>query len=115
MAHTAAYRVKKGLGSFGFYLLLAPVLVLVPLVFVFYYMVTTSLKSPADLVAQAFVWVFQPTLDNYEQVFEQTDSLQFALNSMLLGLGSVLVALVLGLPADYAFVAFDLPGSANRP
>ena len=107
MAHTAAYRVRKGLGSFGFYLLLA--LVLVPFVFVFYYMVTTSLKSPADLVAKDFVWLFQPTLDNYKQVFGQTDFLQFALNSMLVGLGSVLIALLLGLPAAYAIARYKAP------
>lgn len=97
----------KTIKTAGFYLLVA--LILVPFAFVFWYMITTSLKGPQDLQASEFQWFFQPTLDNYAQVFEQTEFLQFAVNSMLVGLGSVVVALLLGLPAAYAIARFKAP------
>lgn len=90
-----------------FYLLVA--LILIPFAFVFWYMITTSFKGPQDLQASEFQWFFQPTWDNYAQVFEQTEFLQFAVNSMLVGLGSVVVALLLGLPAAYAIARFKAP------
>lgn len=107
---TSTYRPKnqmKALKAAGFYLLVA--LILVPFAFVFWYMITTSLKGPQDLQASEFQWFFQPTWDNYAQVFEQTEFLQFAVNSMLVGLGSVVVALLLGLPAAYAIARFKAP------
>lgn len=107
MARSAHYHVKKGLGSLGFYSLLA--IVLVPFLFVFYYMISTSFKSPKDLISADFVWVFQPTFDNYAQVFEQTEFLQFGISSMLVGLGSVAIALLFGLPAAYAIARYKAP------
>lgn len=97
----------KTIKTAGFYLLIA--LILVPFAFVFWYMITTSLKGPQDLQASEFQWFFQPTWDNYAQVFQQTEFLQFAVNSMLVGLGSVVVALLLGLPAAYAIARFKAP------
>lgn len=99
--------LRKMLKGAGFYLLVA--FILLPFAFVFWYMITTSLKGPQDLTASEFKWFFQPTLSNYSQVFEQTEFLQFAMNSMLVGLGSVVVALVLGLPAAYAIARFNAP------
>lgn len=104
---TSRHLVRKAASSTGFYLLLG--LILVPFVFVFWYMVTTSLKSPQDLTASTFQWFFTPTLANYEQVFAQTDFLQFAANSMIVGLGSVAIALVVGLPAAYAIARYKAP------
>src|SRR5690606_34591767 len=56
---------RKALGGVVFYALLA--VVLIPFLFVFWYMITTSLKSPQDLTASTFRWFFTPTLDNYAQ------------------------------------------------
>ncbi|GAA5145987.1 carbohydrate ABC transporter permease [Microbacterium pseudoresistens] len=98
---------RKALGGVVFYALLA--VVLIPFLFVFWYMITTSLKSPQDLTASTFRWFFTPTLDNYAQVFQQTDFAQFAMNSLLVGLGSVAIALVLGLPAAYAIARYQAP------
>lgn len=91
--------------SVGFYSLLA--LVLVPFLFVFWYMVTTSLKPAEALISAQFQWTFQPTFANYLQVFEQTDFVTFLLNSLLVGLGSVAISLGLGLPAAFAIARFN--------
>lgn len=107
MTTSPCRKAPRLLRSIGFYALLAAVLV--PFVFVFWYMITTSLKSPQDLTASTFQWTFTPTFDNYVQVFQQTDFAQFALNSLLVGLGSVTIALVLGLPAAYAIARYKAP------
>lgn len=107
MSSTALRSTRKTVRAVGFYTLLA--VILVPFLFVFWYMVTTSLKSATDLSASTFQWTFTPTLDNYVAVLQQTDFLQFALNSMLVGLGSVAIALILGLPAAYAIARYRAP------
>ncbi len=107
MSSIALRSTRKTVRAVGFYTLLAAMLV--PFLFVFWYMVTTSLKSPQDLSASTFQWTFTPTLDNYAAVLQQTDFLQFGLNSMIVGLGSVAIALVLGLPAAYAIARYRAP------
>lgn len=100
-------RLRKGIASAGFYLVLLAVLL--PFLFVFWYMISTSLKPRADLTSTTFSWFFTPTLDNYLQVFQTTEFMQFAVNSMLVGIGSVVIALVLGLPAAYAIARYRAP------
>lgn len=107
MSAPALRTSRKTIRAIGFYLLLAAMLV--PFLFVFWYMITTSLKSPQDLSASTFQWTFAPTLDNYTAVLQQTDFLQFAANSMIVGLGSVAIALLLGLPAAYAIARYRAP------
>jgi multiple sugar transport system permease protein len=91
----------------GFYLLLA--LVLAPFLFVFAYMVTTSFKSPLDINAPTFQWLFTPTLDNYREVIFGTDFVEFTVNSLLVAAGSTAIALLLGLPAAFAIARYDAP------
>ncbi|MGH3665079.1 MAG: carbohydrate ABC transporter permease, partial [Egibacteraceae bacterium] len=52
--------------SAGYYLVVAAVML--PFLFVFYYMITTSLKSQLAITAPDFQWLFVPTLDNYRAV-----------------------------------------------
>ncbi|HIY65068.1 MAG TPA: carbohydrate ABC transporter permease [Candidatus Agrococcus pullicola] len=103
--------VRKVAARTGFYALL--LLMLVPFAFVFWYMISTSLKPQQALTSSTFQWTFTPTLANYAQVMQQTDFLEFALNSMLVGLGSVAIALGLGLPAAYAIARYKAPKLAG--
>jgi multiple sugar transport system permease protein len=98
---------KRAARGFGFYALLA--VVMIPFAFVFWYMISTSLKPADALVSAEFQWTFTPTFENYLQVFERTDFLTFMLNSMLVGVGSVVVSLTLGLPAAFAIARFNAP------
>lgn len=91
----------------GFYVLL--VLVLSPFMFVFYYMVTTSLKTPLDINAPSFKWVFRPTFDNYRDVFLENDFLSFTMNSFIVAAGSTALALIIGVPAAFAVARYRLP------
>lgn len=98
---------RRGLRGVGFYLLLA--FVLVPFMFVFFYMITTSFKSPLDINAPSFQWLFTPTLDNYREVIFGTDFLTFTINSLIIAAGSTLVSLLIGLPAAFAIARYKMP------
>lgn len=98
---------RRVLRGAGFYLLLA--FVLVPFMFVFFYMITTSFKSPLDINAPSFQWFFTPTLDNYREVIFGTDFLTFTINSLIIAAGSTLVSLLIGLPAAFAIARYKMP------
>lgn len=84
----------------GFYILV--LLTALPVVGVFYYMISTSLKTAADIASPDFKFLFTPTLDNYIEVFVENEFLLFFWNSMIVGLGSTLLGLLIGIPAAYA-------------
>lgn len=91
----------------GYYLVVAAVMV--PFLFVFYYMISTSLKQPLDISAPDFKWFFEPTLANYREVFVENDFAEFTINSMIIAVGSTLIGLVIGLPAAYVIARYRVP------
>jgi multiple sugar transport system permease protein len=74
------------------------------------WIVMMSFKSKIDVISVPPKFIFTPTLDNYLALFglgkvgllTGTTFLSFFRNSMILALGSVLLSMVLGLPAAYA-------------
>jgi multiple sugar transport system permease protein len=91
----------------GFYALL--VFVLSPFMFVFYYMITTSLKTPLDITASDYRWLFTPTLENYREVFVRNDFLEFTMNSFVVAGASTLIGLLIGLPAAFVVARYRVP------
>lgn len=98
-----ARRARTG----GYYLVVA--LVMLPFLFVFYYMISTSLKAPLDITAPDFQWLFTPTLDNYREVFLQNEFGTFTLNSAIVAFGSTAIGLVIGLPAAFVIARYKAP------
>lgn len=84
----------------GFYVLV--LVTSLPVLGVFYYMITTSLKSGSDLLSPDFAFRFTPTLANYREVLVDNDFLLFVKNSTIIGVGSTAIGLAIGLPAAYA-------------
>jgi multiple sugar transport system permease protein len=75
--------------------------------------VTLSLKSPADILTIPNAFIFTPTLENYFKVFQTGDfTLGFA-NSLIIGLASTALALVVGVPAAYSLQRFRFRGRNN--
>lgn len=103
VGETARSRRAK---SIGYYIVV--LLVLLPFIFVFYYMLTTSLKSPLDITAPQFKWLFTPILDNYREVFIENDFLLFTKNSLIIAFGSMGLGILIGLPAAYAIAKFHV-------
>jgi multiple sugar transport system permease protein len=87
--------------STGFYALVA--IVLLPTVFVFYWMLTLSLKTQVEAAASppSFFW-FTVTLDGYVDVFAKNPFFLYIWNSLVVATGTMLLGLIVGLPAAYS-------------
>lgn len=66
------------------------------------WMVLGSFKPSAQVTAYPPKLFFEPTLDNYRQLFQTTPFAQHTLNSAIVTVGSTLIGLVLGVPAAFA-------------
>ncbi|MDP8909530.1 MAG: carbohydrate ABC transporter permease [Chloroflexota bacterium] len=77
--------------------------------FPFYWLVNTSLKSGADLSSSS-VLPPNPTLRNYQSIFENPDFTQALLNSAIVSLITTVLALIVGSFAAYALARLRFPG-----
>lgn len=104
--HRRAELIKRVLT----YLLMAVVLAI--MLFPFYWMILTSLRSQVDNTSPVPVWVFQPTLENYQNVIARNNFLEYTKNSFIIAFLSTGLGLVLGLPAAYSIARFKQHGLA---
>ena len=88
------------LRTIGFWLII--VLILIYTLFPFYWAFNTSLKSENEIFATAALVVRNPTLQNYESVFQNERFVRGLINSTIVAGGSTLLALVVGSFAAYA-------------
>ena len=86
--------------------------VLAAYLFPFYWMVLSSLKTQIQNIAFPPLFLFTPTLENYQSVFVNNPFFLFLWNSLVIGAGSTLLGLVLGLPAAYGIARFQKRGVA---
>jgi len=89
-------RARRIVGHVG------PWLLVLPFLFPFLWMLLTSLKGQAENLRYPPSLVFTPTLGNYVDVFFENPLFSYLVNSTVIGIGSTLLALVLGTPAAYA-------------
>ena len=94
----------------GVFVLIA--LVLVIMLFPFYWMILTSLRTQVDNTSPVPVWFFQPTLENYRNVIAENNFLRFTWNSFVIAALSTGIGLVLGLPAAYSIARYKQNGLA---
>lgn len=76
-------------------------------IFPFLWMILASFKSMADLMNLNKMFVFTPTLQNFQDVFSKYEFFKPMWNSLLVGTISTVLALVFGLPASYAIGRFN--------
>lgn len=69
-------------------------------------MVQTSFKTEAEAISRIPRMFFSPTLENYRAVQEQASYFHFAWNSVVVSIGSTLMALGLAVPCSYAMAFF---------
>ena len=79
--------------------------------FPIFYLLITSFKPPNLTFAIPPVWIFQPTLKNYLEVFAGGKFVSYFMNSLTIALGTTFLALVLGSFAGYGFARFKFRGS----
>jgi multiple sugar transport system permease protein len=83
-------------------------------VFPFYWMVITTFKQNSDLYSETNnpLWFnAPPTFDNVTYLLEQTRFLTWMMNSLIIGVGVVLITLITAVPAGYALARLHLPGA----
>lgn len=83
----------------GFWLLVA--ILLVYAVFPFYYAVITSLKPSSELFRVDY-WLSSVDFSNYRSIFSQDSFVQAIVNSIIVAVSVVAIALLLGVTAAYA-------------
>lgn len=69
------------------------------------WMLILSFKSDAQMFTTTFI--FSPTLDNYTSVLFNTEYLRYFRDSLIVAGGAVLVSIVAGVPAAYAFARYN--------
>jgi len=87
-------------------------LVLIPFLFPFIWMLLGSVKTEVDFMAYPPVWVFKPTVDNYIKVFVENDFGTFALNSTIVAALTTFFGLLFGIPGAYAVARYKRTGFA---
>jgi multiple sugar transport system permease protein len=101
MRKTAAVRTAKSIlfyaGAIG---------LSVPQVFVFAWMVMTGLKTGVQNIAYPPEFIFTPTLENYQAVFQQHNFLRYLINSLVIAGLATGISLLLGLPAAYSIAKY---------
>ncbi|HTU02302.1 MAG TPA: carbohydrate ABC transporter permease [Candidatus Sulfotelmatobacter sp.] len=99
------------LRSLGFYTLV--VLVMLPTVFVFYWMITLSLKPQVEAAGYPpSFFRFTVTFKGYVDVFAKNAFLLYTWNSLVVATGCTLLGLIVGLPAAYSIAQWRQRGLA---
>ncbi|HEX8967604.1 MAG TPA: carbohydrate ABC transporter permease [Chloroflexota bacterium] len=83
-------------------------------VFPFYWMIITAFKQNSDLYSETNnpLWFnAPPTLDNIAYLLGQTRFLTWMSNSLIIGVGVVVITLITAVPAGYALARLRLPGA----
>jgi multiple sugar transport system permease protein len=76
--------------------------VICPFMFIFYWMLLSSFKTGVQVTAFPPLFFFEPTLNNYVDVFKRVPFFSYAFNSVVVSVSATVLGLVLGLPAAYS-------------
>jgi multiple sugar transport system permease protein len=93
--------MNRLLRTMGFYALV--IVVMLPTVFVFYWMVTLSLKPQIEAASYPpNFFRFTVTFKGYQEVFAKYPFFLYTWNSLVVAMGCTLLGLAVGLPAAYS-------------
>ncbi|HEY8448079.1 MAG TPA: carbohydrate ABC transporter permease [Thermomicrobiales bacterium] len=107
----AAVHLRRYLRRIGFFLCIA--ILLSPVLFVFFWMLSLSLKPNVENTAYPPVFIPRhPTLENFRAVFEKSPFDLYTRNSVIVATASTLLSLILGVPAGYGIAKAKSHGLA---
>ncbi|MCX6089400.1 MAG: carbohydrate ABC transporter permease [Candidatus Atribacteria bacterium] len=83
--------------------------IIIALVFIFpiIWMAEMSFKTKAQNIALPPLFVFTPTFENYSQAIDKYNFFSFLKNSLIVVVPTVLLSLLVSLPASYGFSRFN--------
>lgn len=72
-----------------------------------------SFKKPMDAISMTPLFIFKPTLENYEELFTRTDIpfLKYFLNSVIISLTSMFISILFASMAGYSLARINPRGS----
>lgn len=91
----------------------ALILALIVFLFPVYWIASISLKTHAQAISLPPVWFFKPISENYQYVFQEYNIGRYLWNSIVIGVSSVMLTLLLSIPAAYGLVRFKFKGREN--
>lgn len=91
--------------TINFFLNLLMILVVLAAVFPFFWMVMTSLKTRAQTIDPS-IWIFKPTLENYQAVFEKRDLSLYIKNSFIIVSLTTVISVFLGTLTAYGLARY---------
>lgn len=83
------------------------------LFFPLFFMIVTAFKTELQAIAVPSLWVFEPTLDNFAEVQERSNYMQFAINSIITSVASTIIGLAIAAPAAYSMAFFPTKNTKN--
>lgn len=89
---------------------LATVILLIVFLFPIGWMLLASFKTHVQIMSMDNILNFIPTIENYVNVFNKYDFLQYIGNSIIIALGTTVFSLLIGLPAAYSIARHRLYG-----
>lgn len=95
-------------GHYAMLLLLA-LLCVAPIAVIF----ATSLRQQVQIFSEPLNFLFLPTLENYRAVLQEDHFDRYLVNSLIVGLGSTVITLVLGCMAAYGLARFRFRGRST--
>ena len=75
-----------------------------------YWMVTASFKSDSDVASKTPVWIFDPTMESYVELFTKLRALDALINSAIIVGIATCLAMLCGTLAAYALARFSIKG-----
>lgn len=97
--------MKQSVGfRIGFLLLV--LVIVIPMIFPFLWMFLSAFKTQVDIISWPPKFFFSPTMVNFQKVFYEQNFILYLKNSVVVGVASVAVSLLLGLPAAYSIARF---------
>ena len=108
---TKKRRTTEVLRTTGYYALVC--LAMLPTLFVFYWMVTLSLKTQVEAAGYPpHFFRFAVTFKNYAEVFQKNPFILYIWNSSVVAAGSTALGLIVGLPAAFSIARWRQQGLA---
>ena len=93
--------------------IVALIAVVVVLLTPYVWMILTSFKTRIDALADTPMWIFEPTLAHYPEVFIGKDYLPLVWNSVVVASVTTVLSLAIGVPGAYVFARHDFPGKED--
>lgn len=94
-------------------LVVMAVVVFVVIIFPPMVLFLTSIKTELDALSFPPKWIFQPTLENYKQIFQLSPFMKYLLNSLIVASLNTGAVLILGSLAAYSLARFRFKGADN--